>query len=122
LPDSPRTEINKRFLNAKEAIYMTLMKLPFLVVSLLLAFVTVKADTVALGDTQALHNINGSGLSGDLLVTSLTTHLDIVAQQIFGNPNGYVTFRSQLFAQPGTIFHTEFFQRLVSVQPRLRFA
>jgi hypothetical protein len=90
---------------------MRLMKLPLIIVSLLLGFATVKADTVAIGDTQALHYINGSGLIGDFLVTSLTTHPDIVAQQIFGpgNPNGYVTFRTQLFAQPGTTFHTEFF-------------
>ena len=90
---------------------MRLMKLPLVIVSLLIGFATVKADPVAIGDTQALHYINGSGLVGDFLVTSLTTHPDIVARQIFGpgNPNGYVTFQTQLFAQPGTTFHTEFF-------------
>jgi PEP-CTERM motif len=89
---------------------MRLMKLPLVIVSLLLGFATVKADPVAIGDTQALHYINGSGLVGDLLVTSLTTHPEIVGQQIFGpgNPNGFVTFRTQLFAQPGSTFHTEF--------------
>ena len=69
-----------------------------------------KADPVIL-DTRALHYVNGSGNASDLLVTSLTVHPDIVAQQIFGpsDPSGFITFESQLIGPAGTLLHGEFF-------------
>jgi hypothetical protein len=70
----------------------------------------VKADPVIL-DTRAVHYVNGGGNASDLLVTSLTLHPDIVAQQIFG-PNdlsGFITFDSQLIGPAGMLLHGEFF-------------
>jgi hypothetical protein len=71
---------------------------------------TAKADPVIL-DTRASHYVNGSGNSSDFLVTSLTLHPDIVAQQIFGpnDPRGYITLESQLIGPAGTLLHGEFF-------------
>lgn len=88
------------------------MRSQLLLASILVLMLTgiAKADPVIL-DTRALHYVNGSGNSSDLLVTSLTLHPDIVAQQIFGpnDPSGYITFESQLIGPAGTLLHGEFF-------------
>ena len=88
------------------------MRSQLLLASILFFMLTgiAKADPVIL-DTRALHYVNGSGNSSDLLVTSLTLHPNIVAQQIFGSndPSGYITFESQLIGPAGTLLHGEFF-------------
>ena len=88
------------------------MRSQLLFTSILLLMFTgiAKADPVIL-DTRALHYVNGSGNANDLLVTSLTLHPDIVAQQIFGpsDPSGFISFDSQLIGPAGTLLHGEFF-------------
>lgn len=88
------------------------MRSKLLLTSILVLMLTgiAKADPVIL-DTRALHYANGSGNASDLLVTSLTLHPDIVAQQIFGpnDPSGFVSFQSQLIGPAGTLLHGEFF-------------
>jgi hypothetical protein len=88
------------------------MRSQLILASILLLMLTgiAKADPVIL-DTRALHYVNGSGNFDDFLVTSLTSHPDIVAQQIFGpnDPSGYISFQSLLIGPAGTLLHGEFF-------------
>jgi PEP-CTERM motif-containing protein len=88
------------------------MRSQLLLASILFFMLTgiAKADPVIL-DTRALHYVNGSGNASDILLTSLTLHPDIVAQQIFGpnDPSGFISFDSLLIGPAGTLLHGEFF-------------
>jgi hypothetical protein len=88
------------------------MRSQILLASILLFMLTgiAKADPVIL-DTRAVHYVNGSGIATDLLITSLTLHPDVVAQQIFGpnDPSGFVGLDSLLIGPAGTLLHGEFF-------------
>ena len=85
------------------------MRYFLLIIVLIGCYATVHADPVILGDTSALHYINGSGQIEDFLSTPLTLHPDIVAQQPFapGNINGQVSFLTFLQGPAGTLFRTE---------------
>jgi len=85
------------------------MRYFLLIVLLIGCYANVQADPIILGNSSALHYVNGTGRIEDFLSTPLTLHPDIVAQQIFApdNLNGYVTFFTFLQGPAGTLFHTE---------------
>ncbi|HKG47855.1 MAG TPA: PEP-CTERM sorting domain-containing protein [Pyrinomonadaceae bacterium] len=81
------------------------------IVLLVCCYTTVHADPIILGDTNALHYVNGTGNIEDFLSTPLTSHPDIVAAQPFapGNVNGHVSFFTFLQGPAGTLFRAEWF-------------
>src|SRR5882724_3480668 len=112
-PTAVAAKFNRPFVNRIESSSLTrrtsmILRLLLSTAFCLLLFSNAKADPV-LVNTNAIHYVNGTGLFSDLLVTSLTLHPDIVAQQIgSGNANGFVTFASQFSGAAGTLFHADF--------------
>ena len=85
------------------------MRYFLLIILLIGCSAIVRADPVVLGDTSAIHYVNGTGNVEDVLTTPLALHPDIVAPQIFGpgNDSGIVTFLTFLQGPAGTLFRAE---------------
>ena len=84
------------------------MRYFLLIILLLGCSAIVHADPVVLGDTFAIHYVNGSGNAEDVLTTNLALHPDIIAPQVPGlGDGGFVSFFTFLQGPAGTLFHAE---------------